>query len=192
MFSIFLLAAAATGDSLLIGFNFGIKKVKITFSANLAISAICLVGTYLAMLCGKSLELLISPVYLTFLGGILLTALGVGMLSSALKNSSQDYCKKMSAHPDDLDKNNSNTIEVGEAIRLGLILSINNVGLGLGASMLKMNPILTCISCGVMNSVFLLSGSVLGNKIKSYKLSQVLEKISACIVILLGLFSLIM
>ncbi len=93
-------------------------------------------------------------------------------------------------HPEAVDKNNSKTIEFKEAIILGFILCINNVGLGIGASISGLNIYITSLSSLFFSILFIKLGCYFGSIVSYGNLANYSELISACIIILLGIYEL--
>lgn len=189
-FTMLILTVTATCDSLLIGLNYGVKQVQITWKSNLIISIMCFLGTCGAMYAGSALEQFF-PVFITEkIGGLLLTTLGFFMVVTSFRPSYHDYCDCVRANPQQIDRNRSDIIEVKEALSLGAVLSANNVGVGLGASMIGMYPFITSVLCSIMSFVFLSIGSWIGRKFHSSYIAGIVEKASACLLLFLGLISL--
>lgn len=64
------------------------------------------------------------------------------------------------------DFNNSNQIEAKEALYLGMALSIDSIGIGIGSSIMGLNPFLFPILVAFFQLFFLSFGGYLGKKIK--------------------------
>ena len=190
LFTMIMLAVTATCDSLLIGLNYGVKKVYIPWKANLLTSALCFLGTWGAMYAGGFLEQTF-PTAAEKLGGLLLTALGLSMTVTAFRPSCHDYCDRVRANPRKIDRNCSSAIEMKEAFSLGAVLAANNVGVGLGASMIGLSPLVTSALCSIMSFLFLSAGCKLGKKLCGLKFAEIAEKVSACLLLIVGVFSLV-
>ncbi len=183
---IVFLTLAATADSFIIAFNYGIKKVIISNSSNFFISILCLCGTLLSMFIGKTLGGLVSVHLADIIGSIVLIGLAVYMLYNTFhtgKNETQPYTKDPSA----VDKDDSKVIELRESLLIGILLSINNMGMGIGAGIAGMPVSITPVICAAASFIFIKIGCVFGRHITSLKLSKVLEIISAVLVLLLGI-----
>lgn len=197
--SIMFFAISSSSDNFIIGLSYAAKKIKINFINNLVIASISCLGTILAMLFGNIFLVFVKPIYTNILGSFILVLFGLYMLRNAFKKNQCDCdcvqnCEnhvniynEMLEHPEIVDKNNSKTIDFKEAIILGFILSINNIGLGIGASLLGMNIYLTSLTSLVFSIFFIRMGYFIGEKVFSSKLANCAEKISACVIILLGI-----
>lgn len=191
LFTMVVLAVTATCDSLLIGLNYGVKQVRIPWRANLLISALCFLGTWSAMYAGGFLEQLFPAAAVEKLGGLLLTGLGLSMAATAFRPSCHDYCDCIRANPRQIDRNHSSAIEARESLSLGVVLAANNIGVGLGASMIGLSPLATSILCGIMSFLFLSAGCRLGQRLRNSRIAGAAEKASACLLLVLGLLALI-
>lgn len=185
IFMIVLITLAATADSFIIAFNYGIKKVIISTSSNLFISIFCLLGTLISMLIGKFLGGLVTVHTANILGSVVLLGFSIYMLKNALFASEEDS-HQYTQDPTAVDKDNSKVIEFRESFLIGLLLSINNMGMGIGAGITGMPILITSLVCAGASFLFIKIGCVFGNHIVSSKISRILEVISAVFVLVLG------
>lgn len=68
--------------------------------------------------------------------------------------------------PSSSDFNNSNQIEAKEALYLGIALSIDSIGIGIGSSIMGLNTFIFPIAVACFQLFFLSFGSYFGKKIK--------------------------
>ena len=91
-------------------------------------------------------------------------------------------------NPEKADKDNSSNIDLKESLSLAFALSINNIGLGIGASITGLNIFLTSLFTFIFSLLMLLTGYFLG----SYYLSKLFSKratiVSGLIIIALGVY----
>lgn len=201
--SIFIFAICSSSDNLIVGLRYGAKKIKINFINTFIVSFISGVGTFLAMLFGKALMQLIPSKYTNILGSSILILLGLYLFVGSLKKDfhDNDYLKEDTKNisefyryestlrsPEIIDINDSKTIEFKESIILGIVLCLNNIGLGIGASITGLNIYITSILSIIFSLVFIPLGYYIGKKIFSNNLSRYSEVISACIIMLLGIY----
>ncbi|KPU44445.1 manganese efflux pump MntP [Oxobacter pfennigii] len=203
--SIFLFAISSSVDSLIIGLSYGTKKVRIDFFNNFIASLISGLGTFLAMLFGKVLLQIIPLQWANIIGSGMLILLGMYLLGNFLRKNIdsmkgagevnenisefQRYENTLRS-PDVIDANDSKTIEFKEAIILGIILCLNNIGLGIGAGITGLNIYMTPISSLLFSLVFIPIGYYIGEKVIPDKLSGYSEIISICIIVILGIYEL--
>ena len=203
--SIFLFAISSSSDNLIVGLSYGAKKVRINFINNFMISFISGIGTFLAMLFGKTLLKLITLKYSNIIGSGILILLGIFLLINWLRKDidSNENTEEVNEHisefkhyenilrnPEIIDTNDSKTIDFKEAIILGIVLCLNNIGLGIGASISGLNIFMTSISSLIFSLLFIPIGYCIGKKIVSDKLSRYSEIISIIIIIILGMYEL--
>ncbi|HHT98307.1 MAG TPA: sporulation membrane protein YtaF [Clostridiales bacterium] len=198
LFSILSFALSSSGDNFIIGLNYGIKKIKINNFMNLIVASISCLGTILAMLLGNLISDLVSPKYSNIIGGLTLISFGLYMLiTSIIKTNNNNISKQKTFkyfnlidNPELLDTNNSKTIDFKEAISLGILLSLNNIGLGIGASIAGLNIVLTSFFSFLFSFLFIKIGFAIGGIFSFSKLSKVIEIVTSCMIILLGLYEL--
>lgn len=185
--TIVLLAAAASSDSFIIGFNYGVKGVRIGNISNGFISLVCFVGTYLSMQLGRLAGCFLDPAWGDAVSGGLFTLLGLWMLWSALRTPKEEKAvRKYSENPDMVDKDRSKVIELRESIMIGLVLCLNNVGLGIGGGVAGIPILLTPLACALFSFLFIKTGCSLGMRIVSTRLSKLLEITAAGLILMLG------
>ncbi|MBW9157380.1 sporulation membrane protein YtaF [Clostridium tagluense] len=203
--SVFLFAISSSSDNLIVGLSYGAKKVRINFMNNFIISFISGIGTFLAMLFGRVLLQLIPLKCSNIIGSGILILFGIYLLINwlrkgiGIKKNTEKINDDISEfqryentlrNPEIIDTNNSKTIDFKEAIILGFVLCLNNIGLGIGASITGLNIFMTSISSLVFSLVFIPIGYYIGENVLSDKLSRYSEIISICIIIILGVYEL--
>lgn len=200
--SILFFALSSSSDNFIIGLSYGSKKIKINLMNNLLVAFISCTGTVAAMIFGKLICRFILPAYTNAFGSVILIIFGLIMLFNANKKKfDKDKSIKMNQpegfhynemieHPEFVDKDDSKTIEFKEALILGSILCINNVGLGIGASVSGLNIYITSMSSFIFSILFIKLGYHFGGIVSSGKLADYSENISALIIILLGIYEL--
>jgi len=203
--SIFLFAISSSGDSLIVGLSYGAKKVRINFINNFMISFISGIGTFLAMSFGKTILRLIPLKYSNIIGSGILILLGMFLLINWIKKEIESkkrteevnddtsgfkHYEDALRNPEIIDINDSKTIDFKEAIILGIVLCLNNIGLGIGASITGLNIFMTSISSLIFSLVFIPIGYCIGEKVVSDKLSRYSEIISIFIILILGIYEL--
>ncbi len=201
--STFLFALSSSCDSIIVGLSYGAKNVRINFLNNTIIAVISGFGTLLSMSCG-SLFLQILPQSITdILGSIILIFLGSFLLARHMRRKIRVNSKDVGSHlseldryentlrtPEIIDRNLSKTIESKETILLGVILCLNNIGLGIGASMTGLNIFLTSFLSFMFCLLLIPLGFKIGTHIFSDRLSGFSEVFSIIIIIILGIYEL--
>lgn len=203
LLSILLFVISSSSDNLIVGLSYGAKRVKINAISNFMISFISGFGTFLAMLFGKMFIKIISLKCSDRIGSGILICFGIYLLFHWLKNikcnrKTEEYdCvpeynryDSTLRNPEIIDTNHSKTIEIKEAVILGLVLCLNNICLGIGAGITGVNIYITSIASFVFSLLFLPAGYYLGRNIFSERLSGYSEIISICLIIILGIYEL--
>lgn len=206
--SLIFLAFAVSLDSFNVGLTYGLRKMQIPIKSIVIISC-CSAGVLMmAMTLGHFLESLFSPQAAEKVGGIILVFLGAWVLFQFFRperekeTRDQDDTilnfeiqslgvvihilrKPMSA---DIDK--SGTITGVEALLLGLALSLDAFGAGIGAAMLRLSPGYLAISVAIMSSLFVFMGMKLGAIFAQNEWVQKFSFIPGILLIIIGIWRL--
>lgn len=195
--SILLFVIAASLDILVVSLAYGLKDIKINFSSTLVIASISALGTFISMILGQFLVNLIPVKLGDIIGGLVLLALGFYSIYSYFKekkiltspnsdnNSSPTFILE---NPEVVDKDKSGNIDFKESLALSLALALNNFGLGIGASISRLNITFTTISTFIISLIFISLGFYLSKTIKSKNISKNSNLIAGIIIIILSLF----
>lgn len=181
--ALILLAFAVSLDSFSVGFTYGLRKMKIPLVSIIIIACMSALTLLISMLIGEVVSNILSPSIAERMGGLLLIMLGVWITFQTLRShdtTQEETEEKVIAtiemkyfgiainilkKPLAADMDRSGTINGMEAILLGLALSLDAFGAGLGAAMLGFSPLLLACSIGVMSSLFIKAGMSFGNKL---------------------------
>lgn len=184
-----LFAISANTDNFVVGLSYGIKKIKIGLVSNLLIALISLVGTILSMSVGKIIFNFIPENASNFIGSAILILVGGWTIGKSLIKSirSDDILE----NPEKADIDNSSNIDAKESVTLAFALTINNVGLGIGASITGLNIVVTSSLTFIFSLLMIMIGCILG----SYYLSKIFSKratiVSGLIIIILGIYEML-
>jgi putative sporulation protein YtaF len=178
-YSFVLLALAVSLDSFGAGLTYGMKSIKIPFRS-IMIIAICSAVTFLlSMLLGFTLEQFITKKTGEVLGGLILLGIGVYSLWQVFLPEKENIEKEpknivlfeikslgivihILKKPVMADIDKSGSITGWEAVLLGIALSLDAFGAGIGAALIDLSPLLTTVSIAVMSALFLWGGMALG------------------------------
>ena len=194
LLSILLFSISSNLDNLIVGMSYGIKKICIPISANLLVAFITFTGTALSMIFGKSLANYIPIEVSNAIGAVMIIGIGAASLIKYFrhrKNNQNDESPCSLKEPEKYDKNKNNRIELREAISLGIALSINNIGLGIGASISGLHIVPAAIGAFVCSLIFISVGNLLGNSLLSKFIEKYSEPIASFGIIALGIYQLI-
>ncbi|WP_026560843.1 sporulation membrane protein YtaF [Metabacillus halosaccharovorans] len=207
--SLLLLAFAVSLDSFSVGFTYGMRKMRIPLKS-IFIIACCSAGTMLgAMFLGELLTR-IFPIYITEkLGGFILMLIGAWVLYQFFRPSKESgeeeevektiinfeiktfgiviniLRKPMTA---DIDK--SGTITGIEALLLGLALSLDAFGAGIGAALLGYSPIIMSVLVACMSSLFVSIGIKSGHIFSRFSWVDKFSCLPGIILIMIGIWKL--
>jgi putative sporulation protein YtaF len=199
---IILFVISASLDNFIVGLSYGVKKIQINLFNNFIIAFLSGTFTVVSMLAGKLLTHIIPIKTSVYIGSGLLILLGAYFVFNSIKQKYRAYHKKSDCnkidiydeflrHPEIVDANNSSTIDLKESIILGIALSMNNFGLGIGASIIGLNIILCTILSFVFSMAFIQFGYQIGDSILSKFIRTYAEPISGLIIIFLGIYTII-
>lgn len=148
--SFILLAICVSIDSLGIGMTYGLKNTKITFWAKWILFLISFFITSLSLLAGKAISAFLPSNVTDLIGTLLLILLGIWMI----------------VQPSNGDFDHSNYIDSKEAIFLGVALSLDAIGIGIGSSMIGFHSFIFPLLVALFQLIFLSFGSYIGRKIQ--------------------------
>ena len=178
--TLLILAFAVSIDSFSVGFTYGLRKMRIPFKSIIIIAGCSAVTLMIAMFIGHLIGQFFSPVLAEKIGGIILIALGGWIIYQFFRpDKEKDVLlhekiivnfeikslglvihilrKPMSA---DFDK--SGTITGMEAFMLGMALSLDAFGAGIGAVMLGFSPVYIALSVAILSSLLVFLGIRIG------------------------------
>lgn len=163
-----LFGVSASLDSLLVGIGYGIRGVHIKLWQNLLIGLVTLLGTCLSVGAGHLLTPLLPESLCNYAGSVILALLGVyyiakwllALRSRGQRGNSDMVSASAAEKPNDLS--------LAEVLALSVTLSLNNVGIGLSASLAGL-ALLPAAAATFVSSVILL---FLGNKLGRSSLLQ--------------------
>lgn len=194
--SILLFSIAVTCDGLVIGLSYGARKIKVNFICNVIVGIISCLGTMSGMYIGQLFDIFLLESITATLGSILLFLFGLYMFYQAIYKqiSARKQRKTLIASTADLaetfDKDHSKSIDFKESIILGIFLCINNIGLGIGASLAGLNITITSITCLILSILFIEFGCHLTYNYLSEKTVKYAEYIASLMIMFLAIYEL--
>lgn len=200
LFASLLFGISASLDALLLGITYGARNIRVSLWQNLFLSFITLLGTCFSVGLGGSLNPLFPSSLGKWIGSLTLVLLGLYYLIKCMILSLKKYrclrqCKSSAepAHPNDCECPPSDRpapATLKNAFALGLALSVNNMGIGLGASMAGLSFIPAAVSTLVFSAVFLALGNHLGCGRLCRFLGNAADPLSGFLLLLLGMWEL--
>ena len=198
LISSLLFAIYANIDSFIVGMSYGIKKSNIDLLKSTVISLVTLTGTVIAILMGTEISRFLPASSTQAIGCALLIGLGLYYIIKSFCGYIQKKIKKAEVKTNELNsKAESETqakvslLTMKEGLFLGLALSINNFGMGIGASITGLRLIPTAIMSLIVSVVFLYAGNLIGKTKVPHISDQAADIISGLILVALGIYELL-
>ncbi|EIT85427.1 Sporulation protein YtaF [Fictibacillus macauensis ZFHKF-1] len=205
--SILILAFAVSLDSFGTGLTYGMKQITIPLSSILIISLCSAIVFYTSMGFGTVLQHVLSPHAGKIVGGCLLIGLGGYFLYQAFQSKAPETVRKEKTivkleikslgimiqilkKPAMADVDRSGSINSVEAILLGVALSLDAFGAGIGAALLHLPPLATALAVAMMSSLFVVIGMKVGYAAAKLAWMKNVSYLPGIVLILMGLLKL--
>lgn len=210
-FYLLILALAVSLDSFGVGITYGLRKIKIPMLSILIISIASAIMILISMQIGLLFSNILSPFIAKLLGSLILIVVGVLAILNVLRtkngipeleNKNENNTGKriilieikklglviqILKTPLKADIDKSGVISSIEAMFLGIALSLDAFGAGLGAALLGFNPLLTSFTIATMSGIFILLGIRLGFLFSDTKWMKKFSIIPGIILITIGI-----
>ena len=196
---IILFVLSTSIDTFVVSLAYGMKNIKIGFLSNLVIAFISALGTFLSMFLGYILINIISLKLANLIGALVLLILGVYFIldyrksknaqiySSYLCSKEKNSPHKILKFPEIADTDNSGSIDLKESVILSLALTINNLALGLAASITGLDIYLTSIITFIFSIILVPFGIYISKKFLNKFIVEKGSLISGVIILFLAL-----
>ncbi|EKN68598.1 sporulation membrane protein YtaF [Schinkia azotoformans] len=205
LFALLLLALAVSLDSFTVGLTYGLRKVSIPLKSILVISSCTFFVLLLAMGIGSVIEMYISYHAAERIGGIILIGIGIWVLIQFFTSNSDEanpgkpkmvefeikslgLIVKILKKPMEADLDKSGTISVVEAFILGIALSLDSFGAGIGAALIDLPPILFALIVTFSSAFFVIAGINIGRIFGDLRWFNKFSLLSGVALILIGIF----
>jgi putative sporulation protein YtaF len=193
---LFIIALTNNLDNIGVRIAYTIRGIKITNVINIWISVITFVisyfaafsGTLLSGYLGKHLSSLLTMILLSGIGSYMiyrqyLKRMCQGEFGQDRKNGICHILLK----PEDADVDHSKHIDFKEATLLGIALSINNVGGGVSAGMIGLNPFWVGLLSAVLSFLILWAGNYMAEFFIKWNLSNKATIAAGILLIAIGI-----
>ena len=193
-----LFSIAISFDSLVSFFGYGIEKIKVGFLQIIFIMFINTIFLAVGLFCGHYLSLLINDSIIKYISFSLLLMVGLFKLASDLlklwlskhKGINNKTFLKICIDPINADINKDKILSFKESLFIGIALSIDSLGVGLGLGVNKTNQYLIFIFSFIIGLVFSFIGYLIGKKVSS-KTTLNLSWLSGVLLILLAILKIV-
>ena len=184
IFKYILLALSASIDALSLGITYGIKKTKMSKTANILIFMIVFCCSTIAIIVGHFLSVLFSPTFSVLLGSSLLIMLGLYNIYKGIKKTNTFI---------NFDVDNSNYIDNKEAIAIGLAVAVDASCVSMGAGIIGYISFILPVFMAIFHTFFVNCGNfVAKSAVQRLNVpSNVLSVISGVLLVLIGVWRII-
>lgn len=168
---ILLFVVSASLDNFAVAIAYGTKNIKIGFLSNLVIALVSSLGTFLSMIFGTFILNIFSIKSANMLGSSILLFLGIYFIIDfyKTKKSTNIYSAATPSTvlkaPEIADIDKSGSIDFKESFILAAALALNNVALGITASIAGLSIVLTTIFTFVFSLILIPLGLYLAKKL---------------------------
>lgn len=198
LISSLLFAISANIDSFIVGMSYGIKKSNIDLLKSTVISLVTLTGTVIAILMGTQISQFLPASSTQAIGCALLMGLGLYYIIKSFFSYIREKIKKAEVKSNECGSGTQNNVPakaslltMKEGLFLGLALSINNFGMGIGASITGLKLLPTAVMSLVVSVIFLYAGNLIGKTKVPHISDQSADFISGLILAALGIYELL-
>lgn len=199
--AVLLFVFSSSFDIFTVAIAYGLKNIKINLSSNLVIAFISSLGTFLSMKLGTALTTVLPEKSAVLIGSVILLILGVYFIFDYYKqlklSRPSNTCDDVKSpicildKPEIADIDKSGSIEFKESFMLSIALALNNVGLGIGASVAGLNIVLTTLITFIFSIVIIPLGLYCSRKLLNNKLGEKGSLISGILLIVLAVITLL-
>ena len=193
MLSMVFFALSLSLDAIGVGLAYGLKKIKILPSSWLFMSLISLMTAFLAVALGKFFYQVLPDRIGSYISILMLLAMGITMIKNAVKKLlSQDTASRPEPKPKQKqyvlhilgltitvmqdpsrgDFDGSKRIEPNEAAYLGLALSLDAIGAGIGYAMSSASILLFPVCISLFQFLFLRLGIKIGTCFTAFRIHE--------------------
>lgn len=193
--SVFLIAISLSLDAFGVGIVYGIRNVNIPLVSKIVICFMSVIYSGLALMVGKAVYDILPGEAAGIIGTVILALMGVFIIFQAMLQKEEgtdprpvakekDTLLKIAVkslgitiqvirNPEEGDIDHSGKIDIREALLLGLALSVDAIGVGIGSALAGIGSLWIPLSAGIFQLLFLYAGMRLGSKLgKSKKLNK--------------------
>ena len=191
--SMLILAVSLSLDALGVGIAYGMKGVRVPLSSKMVICAFSILYSLVAILAGKSLADIFPPYASKIIGTSILLVMGLWIILQSLLKKDEDSpdrpgCElvektllkiaikslgitiQVIKNPAKGDIDKSGIIDFKESLLLGLALSVDAIGVGIGCAFTGFDSMSIPFAIGLFQLIFLFIGTFLGGRFRNIEL----------------------
>ena len=158
LLKIIVLSILLSIDALGIGMSYQLRGIKVNGIAKFIVGLMATGVAFLAIFIGKKAIGYFPTNIMEMIGTTLLCILGILFIYKSLYEEEKVLC----------DIDHSSSIGLGEAVLLGITLSLDSVTVGVAVATIGMNELLLPVLVGFNHFLFLIIGEWLGSKTISF------------------------
>ncbi|UOQ47176.1 sporulation membrane protein YtaF [Gracilibacillus caseinilyticus] len=189
-----LLLFAISMDSVLVAFTYGLRGLTLPAKELVKISFTVAVFFGISMGFGSVLASFISINLMELAGGFILTIVGLCLIVSLLQKESEKkipFPIKILKKPMEADIDRSGNINGMEPFLIGVALSLDSFGAGIGIYLLGASPIFTPILVGFITAFCLFVGVYTGKYFANSKGLGKMSFLPGCLLVIIGIWKMI-
>ncbi|WP_248924733.1 sporulation membrane protein YtaF [Paenibacillus hamazuiensis] len=221
LLSLLFLAFAVSLDGFGVGVTYGLRKIRIPLLSVAIISCCSGAIIFTSMQIGVYLSRFLPPVYAKVAGAVILIGIGVWalyQLTRQKQEEAEEQAPEEASPPDAVpsvrqvisielkrlglviqilrtpsiaDVDRSGNISASEATLLGLALSLDAFGAGIGAALIGFAPLLTSAVIALASGTFLAAGLRVGFMYAELSWVRKLSVLPGCVLIIMGIMKLL-
>jgi putative sporulation protein YtaF len=201
--SLVLLAFAVSLDNFSTGFTYGLRKMQIPLKSIVIIGLCSGISLFVAMIFGHFLHGFLHPKVANRFGGVILILIGAWVIFQFFRPEREEEQREKTVFnleirslgvviqilrkPTSADFDHSGTINGIEAFMLGVALSLDAFGAGIGAAMMGYSPYILSLLVALMSLLFVSSGMKLGKAFSYLNWLQKVTFLPGVLLILIGI-----
>ena len=189
MLLVAMLAISLSIDALGVGLSYGLRGISTPFFTKCILLLESMLFMAVFLFVGNHLILFFSPHTANLIGILLLLGMGIWLCYQSFQKKENSSSMELLRNPSYCDKDHSSHIDAKEGLSLGLILSIDSMGAGIGAGATGVSITLLPFFTALFQILFLSIGIYSGKYLKkSYTIKEsIWTAFSGCILIMIAL-----
>lgn len=199
--TIVAIGIASNLDNAGVGIAYGVRKVHISWLANLIIAAISWIATFLSGIVGDTITRYVPAQAATWTGACVVVLVGLWVFTEPWRKQrklkqqrynqdSANVVSRILRDPMEADFDKSQTISLKEAVVLGVALALNALVGGFDAGVVHIGIVWTSLVVGVFSFVLLGLSEYLGRRYAAESLGDKATYVAGLLLILIGIHQL--
>lgn len=166
MLIIILLAFSLSIDALGIGLSYGFRNISTPLFTKCIIALESMIFMDIFIWIGNHMTLFFTAQKANSIGILILLFMGIWLFYQSFQKKQNNTSMEMLRNPCYCDKDHSSHIDAKEGLNLGLILSIDSIGAGIGAGASHISIVMLPLLTSIFQMIFLTMGIYIGKRFK--------------------------